>query len=200
MIEVIAASDWLWSSERSLLRVPASAGLALLAVIVFIRISGLRSLSKMSAFDFAVTVALGSILGSTVASSVPVSDGAVAIASLLGAQWLIAQVRRRRWGSRLVDNEPALLMRHGEFIDDALARTRVTRDDVLAKLRAANVARLEDIDAVVLETTGDITVLHGRRTSNTATDALLRGVRTGSGESPAEPHDDGRRGRATPSR
>jgi uncharacterized membrane protein YcaP (DUF421 family) len=77
--------------------------LMLLAVVVIVRITGLRSLAKMSSFDFTVTVAIGSILGSVVASGSPISQGAVAVASLLGVQWLIAQFRRgrsaRRWST-----------------------------------------------------------------------------------------------------
>ena len=46
-------------------------------------------------------------------------------------------------------------------LDDALAASRVTRADVHAKLREANALDLSRVRAVVLETTGDISVLHG---------------------------------------
>lgn len=176
MIAVSLEPEWFWTSGGSVLSVVASAVLALAAVILFIRLSGLRALSKMSAFDFAVTVALGSILGSTVASSTAVVDGATAMASLLGLQWLIAQFRRRRIGAEIVDNEPVLLVRDGAFIDSALARTRVTRDDVRAKLRQANVASLDGVDAVVLETTGEISVVHGHGLATIG--GVLDGVRS----------------------
>lgn len=39
----------------------------LIAVVAFVRIIGLRSFSKMSSFDFAVTVAMGSLLASVAA-------------------------------------------------------------------------------------------------------------------------------------
>ncbi len=135
--------------------------LMLLAVVALIRISGLRSLSKMSSFDFAVTVAIGSILGSVVASTASIADGILAIGSLLTVQWAIAQFRRRSFGSKLVDNTPMLLMRDGRFIEDALTTSRVTRADVYAKLRQSNVHRIDEVIAVVLETTGDVSVIHG---------------------------------------
>lgn len=140
-----------------------SAVLMVVAVVVIIRIVGLRSLSKMSSFDFAVTISIGSILGSAVASTTAVSEGALAVGSLLAVQWVIAQFRRRSFGSRLVDNRPVLLMRDGEFLPDGLDHARVTRSDVFEKLRLAGVHGLDEVRAVVLETTGDVSVVTGTR-------------------------------------
>ena len=64
-------------------------------------------------------------------------------------------------------------MRDGVFLEASMASSRVSRDDVLAKLRAANVLSLSEVRAVVLETTGDISVLHGDHLD----DDLIRDVR-----------------------
>ena len=74
---------------------------------------------------------------------------------------------------RLMQNEPAILMRDGVIDDAALARTRVARSDLIAKLREANVLDFASVRAVVLETTGDISVLHGEGLDP----ALLAGTR-----------------------
>jgi len=157
------ADTWLFTSWSTVGWILLSGLMMLVAIVVIIRIIGLRSLSKMSSFDFAVTVAIGSILGSVVASSSSIAEGVLAVASLLTVQWAIAQFRRRSFGSRLVDNAPILLVRDGTFIEDALTAARVTRSDVYAKLRQANVSSMDDVSAVVLETTGDISVLSGDR-------------------------------------
>lgn len=153
--------SWLFTTWPTVGWILLSGLLMVLVVVAIIRLIGLRSLSKMSSFDFAVTVAIGSILGSTVASSTAISEGALAILSLLVVQWLISQFRRRSFGGKVVDNRPVLLMRDGRFIDDALDGSRVTRSDVYAKLRQANVHSMSEVIAVVLETTGDVSVLHG---------------------------------------
>jgi len=155
------AQTWLTTSWWSLFLVAVSAVLMLSAIVIVIRIIGLRSLSKMSSFDFAVTVAIGSLLATTVVSSSSLPAGIVAVAVLLAFQWVIAQFRRRTFGSRVVDNRPVLLVRDGRFLDDALDHARVTRSDVYTKLRQANVHRMDEVIAVVLETTGDVSVLHG---------------------------------------
>jgi uncharacterized membrane protein YcaP (DUF421 family) len=62
------------------------------------------------------------------------------------------------------------------MLDDVLRREGVTRADVLAKLREANVLRMEEVRAVVLESTGDISVLHADDDTELQ-DVLLEGVR-----------------------
>lgn len=64
-------------------------------------------------------------------------------------------------------------MEGGKFCDEALQFTRVAREDVLAKIRAANALNLREVRAVVLESTGDISVLHGAAVD----EQLLKGVR-----------------------
>ncbi len=169
---------WLFTTWSTAGWIVMSGLVMLVIVVAIIRIIGLRSLSKMSSFDFAVTVAIGSILGSVVASSSSIADGALAVGSLLAAQWLIAQFRRRSNGARWVDNAPILLVRDGEFIDDALDHARVTRSDVCAKLRQANVHRMSDVRAVVLETTGDVSVVHGDGPVDAELFDNVRGVRS----------------------
>ncbi|MGB3736594.1 MAG: YetF domain-containing protein [Ilumatobacter sp.] len=162
-------ADWIWTSWEQAGLIILSSVLMVAIMIAIIRIAGLRSLSKMSSFDFAVTVAIGSILAGTVSTSTPVANGAVAIAALLAVQAAIALLRRFASFGGVVDNTPVLLMRDGEFVPSALSSCRVTRDDVVAKLREANVLQLSEVRAVILETTGDISVLHG----DTPIDSIL---------------------------
>lgn len=138
-----------------------SAAVMLFGVILYVRIVGLRSFSKMSAFDFAVTVAMGSLLAAIAISGSSLVDGLVAAGTLLGVQLLIALGRSRLGLAALVDNDPMVLMIGPEFLDDNLKKTRVTRDDIRAKLREANVRNYDEVRYVVLESTGDVSVVHG---------------------------------------
>jgi uncharacterized membrane protein YcaP (DUF421 family) len=54
-----------------------------------------------------------------------------------------------------------------------MAETRVSRSNLLEKLRAAGVTDLFDVRAVVLETTGDVSVIRGARVD----DEVMEGVR-----------------------
>lgn len=159
---IAITGGWFVNTWSDLWQVPVSAVLMLVTVIVIVRIIGLRSFSKMSSFDFAVTVSIGSILAGVATSSVALANGALAAISLLGFQAAVAWIRARRPAAeKAFDNTPLLLMDGQEFLDENLRSARVTKNDVVAKLREANVLRLQDVRAVVLETTGDISVLHG---------------------------------------
>ena len=139
--------------------------LALVWIIVLIRVVGLRSLSKMTNFDFVMTVALGSLLAGAGQASEWTAFGQIlaAIVALFVVQ-VIAALLRRSSGTaeEVMQNSPIFLMRDGVIDDAALARTRVARDDVIAKLREANVLHFDEVRAVVLEATGDVSVLHGK--------------------------------------
>ncbi len=151
--------------------------LTLVWVVALVRLVGLRSFSKMTSFDFVTTVATGSLLAGT--ATARDLDELVrilaAIACLFFVQYGIAWARRASpTVDAVVSNEPLLLMRDGAMIDRALAVGRVTEADVIAKLREANALEFAKVRAVVLETTGDISVLHG----DTIDPALLRDVRS----------------------
>jgi uncharacterized membrane protein YcaP (DUF421 family) len=145
-------------------------------VIGATRLAGLRSFSKMSAFDFAMTVAIGSIIASTALGAAPLVNGLLAVAALYLAQVGVSRLRQATRLEDVVDNTPLLLVHDGQVLDAHLERARVTHDDLRAKLRAAGVLTLDDVRAVVLETTGDFSVLQGGERLDPA---MLEGVRCG---------------------
>ncbi len=131
------------------------------ALIVCTRVAGLRSFSKMSGFDFAMTVALGSLFASTIATKSPsLLQGMLALVGLYGGQVLIARLRLSTSINKVVDNRPQLLMYDGQVLHQQLKNCRVAESDLRAKLREANVLHYGQVRAVVFETTGDISVLH----------------------------------------
>jgi len=170
----VSSSNILDLACRSLLLGP----LALLWVAMVVRVIGLRSFSKMASFDFVATVATGSLLANAATATNWESylQSSVAVTSILGTQALITALRRKCGRvTEILENTPIVLMRHGIYNEAALSATRVTKSDVRAKLREANALQTNEIEAVVLETTGDISVLHGRPPD----DELFIGVRSG---------------------
>ena len=156
--------DWTWittTATASLMVVLTALGIYL-ALILFTRLAGLRSFSKMSSFDFAVTVAFGSLLASTVLTKdPPLLRSVVALGTLYLIQYLTSQFRyRSTLIAQLTDNAPVLLMAGPEILYDNLAKVRMTEDDLRSKLREANVIHREQVRAVVMEATGDVSVLH----------------------------------------
>lgn len=147
-----------WSG---LLRVIVVGPLAYVALILFLRISGKRTLTKLNAFDLVVTVALGSTLSLIVLTkSVALLEGVLALATLIGLQYLITWSSVRSARVRLlVKAEPTLLAHNGQLVEGAMRRQRLTRDDVLSALRTKGLDDLSQAASVVLETDGSISVL-----------------------------------------
>ncbi|HSJ62934.1 MAG TPA: YetF domain-containing protein [Gemmatimonadaceae bacterium] len=135
--------------------------LAYAALVMLLRVFGKRTLSKMNAFDLVVTVALGSTLATILLSKeTALAEGITAFALLIALQFVVSwSSLRAGWFSGLVKSEPALLLHRGEFLDDALRRERITRQEVLAAARAQGARALGEVAAVVLETDGSLSVV-----------------------------------------
>ena len=120
------------------LRVVIVGTLAYMALVLLLRVSGKRTLSKMNAFDLIVTVAFGSTLASILLSKdVALAEGITAFALLIGLQYIITWLSvRSDWVENLVKSEPALLFFQGRFLQEALRRERVTEAEVRAAVRS----------------------------------------------------------------
>lgn len=151
---------FIFSWEGALAICIAATGIYI-AVIIMTRICGKRSFSKMSSFDFAMTVAVGSIIATTVLSkAVSLMDGIVGIVAVYLLQIGAAYIRRNQMIKKIMDNQPLLLMDGPIILEDNLRKGRVATSDLRAKLREANVSELSEVKAVIFETTGDISVIH----------------------------------------
>ncbi|MGI8889713.1 MAG: DUF421 domain-containing protein [Chthoniobacterales bacterium] len=147
--------------------------LAYPALVVMLRISGKRTLSKMNAFDFIVTIALGSTFATIILSKdVSLAEGLLALGLLVGMQWSVAwlSVRSATW-RRLVKSEPRLLALRGQLNQTALRDERVTAAGVEAALRSAGHASLATVEAVILEADGSMSVI-GRKADREEKSAL----------------------------
>ena len=135
--------------------------LAYVGMVAFLRISGKRTLSKMNAFDLVVTVALGSSLANVLLDEgVDLLQGLAAFALLIALQYAVTWSGLRfPWVRRIVTGEPRLLALRGRPLADEMRRARVAEDELRAALRARGFASLSEVEAVVLETDGSLSVL-----------------------------------------
>lgn len=156
MTEPIFFDSW-----QGLLRIIIVGVLAFAVLIFMLRTSGKRTLGKMNAFDLVVTVALGSTFATVLLSaSVPLLEGILALALLIGLQFAITWLSVRSVGFRtLIKSEPTLLVHESRYLEAALRRQRVTHAEIGAALRASGKTDLSEVGSVVLETDGSMTVV-----------------------------------------
>jgi uncharacterized membrane protein YcaP (DUF421 family) len=151
--------SWMGLLRTVIVGICAYAGL-----LILVRISGKRTLSKMNAFDLIVTVALGSTLATILLSKdTALAEGIVALGLLIFLQFSITWLSvRSQTVSRLVKAEPRLVFHRGEFLQRAMKAERVNRGELLQAMRSQGVSSLAQVEAVVLETDGSFSVLEQR--------------------------------------
>jgi uncharacterized membrane protein YcaP (DUF421 family) len=144
--------------------------LAYVGLVAFLRLSGKRTLAKMSAFDLVVSVALGSTLATVLLTKdVALLEGLAGFAVLILMQFVVAWLSIRSAAfRRLVRSEPALLYFRGRFLDRSLKSERVTESEVYQAVRADGYSGMDDVEAVVLESDGSFSVVTARGGSDLA--------------------------------
>lgn len=153
-------SDMFFQDWEGILRTVIVGLLAYAVLVIFLRISGKRTLAKLNAFDLVVTVALGSTLSAILLQeSVALAEGAVALALLIAAQFAVTftSVRFPTFAD-LVRSEPALLARDGRYCEAAMRRERITRNEVLSAVRSNGGHDIDDVETLILESDGSISV------------------------------------------
>ena len=142
--------------------------LAYAGLVLLLRISGNRTLSKMNSYDLVVTVAFGSTLSTILVNqNVTLAVGLAALALLIVLQLIITWCSvRSHFINDLVKTAPTILLLDGRLRTDALKRVRVTGDDVMAAVRQQGQGSLENIDAVILESDGSLSVISANQAGN----------------------------------
>jgi uncharacterized membrane protein YcaP (DUF421 family) len=165
-----------FSSWSSLLRVVVVGVPAYVALILLLRISGKRTLSKFNAFDLIVTVAFGSTLSASLLSrDLALADVVAAFALLVLLQFAITwSAVRSSSVDRLIKAEPRLLYYRGEFLRHVMKRERVTEGELLAGVRANGAAGIQNVHAIVLETDGTLSIVTEPASGDAAIEQLRR--------------------------
>lgn len=170
--------EWIFDKSDPILETMIGSVMIFLIIILLTRIIGLRSFAKFTVYDFAFTIAIGSITASTLTSGTSIVHASVAIASLLFLTYIFSTLQKKfPTLSSIISNKPLLLMKGDQILEENLKYARVEKSQLISKLREANVYRLDQVLAVVLESTGDISVLHKSKNDHSIDSIILEGVR-----------------------
>jgi uncharacterized membrane protein YcaP (DUF421 family) len=139
--------------------VAAKAVLLFALALAGFRLGERRTFAQLSAFDFAVAVALGAIIGRTATSSTTsFLTGAIALLTLLIAHRAVVLLRRHLPIGAIVDQPPNVLVVDGQLQPAGLARAGLTDGDVYALLRQQDVGDLREVGVMLYETRGGVSL------------------------------------------
>jgi uncharacterized membrane protein YcaP (DUF421 family) len=132
-----------------------------LLLMVLFRLMGKRELSEMSPFELVTLLLIPEIFSAALArDDTTLTHATIAVATLL-ALVFVTSVLTYRFPKleRVVEGEPTVLVRHGRFLRDNLARERVTADEVLAEMHKAGIEEVGEVRWAILEVDGKIAII-----------------------------------------
>lgn len=143
-------------------------------IVLTLRVLGARTLTNLSSFDLAAIIAIGAIIGRSILGDTPtLAAGVLALTTLLILQALTGEGRRFGLIRGVVSSPAVVLMAGAQMLTDNLAKSHVDHEEVIAKLRSAGVRNRGEVACVILESTGQISVI---RRGEPIDEDLLAGV------------------------
>jgi len=161
-----------------LLRIVVVGTLAYFSLIFLLRLLGKRTLAQLNAFDFVITIAIGSTLGRLItAKGVSLTESITAFLTLIILQYLVSWLTVRSSAiENLVTATPSLLYFRGQFLRKAMQEQRVTQAQLLAVVRDNRIGSLDQVEAIVMESAGTIAVIKKATVEQPGAGSALKNV------------------------
>lgn len=130
-------------------------------LIILLRLTGKRQVGQMAPFDLVLLLVLSNAVQNSMnGGDNSVVGGVISAITLVGANWLVGLLTyRSKKIEGLVEGRPEVLIHHGKLFQQTLDHSRLTHHEVMAALREAGCASVEDVQSAFLETDGSISVV-----------------------------------------
>ncbi|MHB1223452.1 MAG: DUF421 domain-containing protein [Gemmatimonadaceae bacterium] len=125
------------------------------------RVLGKRELSKLSPFELVTLLIIPEIVAPAMtAGDYSLSGALVGVTTLWGLAFLNSMLSyRTRWFRHLSESQPAVLVRHGQFVEAALHRERVRADEVYSEMHINGIETLQQVRWAILEPGGKVSFI-----------------------------------------
>ncbi|KRD05115.1 hypothetical protein ASE21_21130 [Flavobacterium sp. Root901] len=154
-MEKVFFQDW-----QTIGKVALTTITAFVTLFLFVRISGKRTLSKLNAFDFVVSIALGSTLSDMMLAVVPAAEGAAVLFLIILLQYTFAWLARSSSKmEKLINTVPKIVFYDNRFLEKTMAREAITKEEIYAAIRSSGTDQINDVKAVIMELNGSMTVV-----------------------------------------
>lgn len=150
-----------WDGWEPILRIIIVGTVTYVGLVILLRLSGKRTFTRMTAFDFVIAITIGSAFGRILtAETVSISESIVAFLLLISLQLIFSffEVRSKTF-KRWTTPRPTLLFYNGKFLEKNMRKTRIRKDELLSAIRRKSFGSLDEIRAVVFETNGSFSVV-----------------------------------------
>lgn len=157
----LSQPNLVFNNWQTFFRVSLSGIFIYFTLIVIINLFGKRSIANLSMHDYIVTLAMGSIVASTIISKdATLVDGLAGVLILLVLQYLVTLTTSRYSKFfKTINAKPAVLFLEGKFIEKNIKDNRITRNEIYSVIRMQGQTTSDNIFAVILESNGNLSVI-----------------------------------------
>jgi len=148
-------------TDLDMLQMSSRAILVFFISLILIRIAGVRTFGKRSAFDNVVVILLGSVLSRTVVGASPFIPTTAGCLVFVLVHWLLARLSfRHDWIGRLVKGEKDSLYADGKENEANMQRSNLSSKDLLEGIRLKiNENSFNQVEEIFIERNGEISVI-----------------------------------------
>jgi uncharacterized membrane protein YcaP (DUF421 family) len=131
-------------------------------IILFtLRASGKRGIKQLSIFELVLIIGLGSAAGDPMFyEDVGILPALTVFVVIISLYIIITRLADKfGWFERLLEGTPTYVIRDGKIIPESFAKSGLSKDELFGELRLLNVEHLGQVKTVLIETSGDFSVL-----------------------------------------
>ena len=142
--------------------------------LLLVRLFGVRILSSFSSFDAIVIIMFGAVAGRVIIGHPPtLAAGAIGLTTLMAMEALFGAAQDLRGARRTLSAPPVVIFAHGASLPEAMRREHISTANLNAAIRSAGFTHTKDVQCVIREPTGALSVL---RAGQPIAPELLDGV------------------------
>ncbi len=131
------------------------------AVIAAVRLMGKRQIGELDPSELVVTILVSDLAAVPMQDlGIPMVSGLIPITTLIVLEILLSFLAlKSRFFRRLLNGQPAIIIRSGKLDIKKLRQMRLTTDEVIETLRKQNVSSVADVKYGVIEPDGSLSVV-----------------------------------------
>lgn len=133
-----------------------------LVILLGLRMVGKRGVTQLSVFELGLIIGLGSAAGDPMFyKDVGLLPGAVVFIIVIGLYKLVTYlINRNDHFEKFVEGKPTYVIRKGNIIMSNFEKEPIARDELFMQLRSRNISHLGQVDKVILETNGELSIFY----------------------------------------
>lgn len=132
-----------------------------LFIILALRVLGKTELAQLSITDLIFVLLISNaVQNAMVGSDTSLGGGLLAAGVLFGINFIFKKLKYSFPGvKKLIEGEPVILVYKGKMQVENCRKNEITEDELLQSIREHGSTSIEEVDSVILETDGNISVV-----------------------------------------